>query len=346
MHQLLSSFDEYLRLERGRSLGTVNRYLTVAGELVDFLDGPSAEDRLAGATEADVRAFLRRAAATRDGSLSGFMWNQKLAAVRTLYRYLVRFNFAASNPAAGLNILEAEPRERVPLTLSEFAALLRRVEARPEPFRSRDRALLLVAFHSALRVSELHRLNLSHLDFQNRLIVNLKVKRKKYLVVPFPPQVAEALRQYLSVRARFNPAPDEQALFLSDRSTRLSVRQMQLLVSGYGEQAGIFRRISPHFLRHSSATAHALRGTQPWDVQRLLGHASLATTQRYIHPLNSLRSAVDALGSELEELLADPTFSSQSSAPRRGALPLSGSSLLTGGVDAFPMSSGHEVVTA
>lgn len=348
MHQLLSSFDEYLSLECGRSDGTVKRYLAVARELTAFLKKSVAGTELTAATASDVRAFLRRASVTREGALSGFVWNQKLAALRTLYRFLVKFGHADDNPTDDLHIMAVDARDRVPLTLTltEFAVLLTAIEARPEPFRSRDRALALIAFHCALRVQELHRLDLAHLDFQHRLIVNLRVKRKKFLVVPFPTQALDALHRYLAERACFHPSAHEPALFVSERGQRLSVRQMQELVSFYGQSAGILRRISPHYLRHSSATAHALRGTQPWDVQRLLGHESLSTTERYIHPLDSLKAAVDALGQELDTVFTTVSAVRVSSAPRSGVSPSADASLLTDGASAVPLRWGPSDATA
>jgi integrase len=118
-------------------------------------------------------------------------------------------------------------------------------------------------------------------------------------------------------------------VFLSERGQRLSIRQIEALVPTYAERAGILRRVTPHYLRHSVATAHAQRGTKPEDVQRLLGHESLATTKRYIHTMDTLCEAVDALGEEVEALL-ESGVGSASAVPPRGPPPRSGLSLLTG----------------
>lgn len=329
MNQLLSSFDEYLRLERRRSPDTAKCYLAVAASLMHFLSDTSrAEDlRLGRASSDELRAFLLHAAATRAGTLSGHMWNQKLAALRTLFRFLVKRGHSPSNPALDLELVEAEARQKVPLTLAEFTSLIKVIKTASEPYRSRDIALAQVAFHCALRVSELRRLDLSHLDFQHRLIVNLLVKGQKFLIVPFPPLVARVLEEYLTLRSRFRPTPGESAVFLSERGKRLSIRQIEALVPAYAERAGILRRVTPHYLRHSVATAHAQRGTQAEDVQRLLGHESLATTKRYMHTLDTLCAAVDALGEEVEELLAAPT-DPVSAVSRSGPLPQSGLTLL------------------
>lgn len=305
MNQLLCSFDEFLRLQRHRSPETAKRYRAIVASLLDFLPNPGLDDieRLKQTSEVEIRNFLTRASATKAGEPSGFMWNQKLAAVRTLFRFLKKNRLVLDNPAAEIEVAEAIPEEKVPLTLPEFVALLWAIDQRPEPFRSRDWALAQVGFHCALRVRELHRLDLTHLDFHHGFIVNLRAKRKKYLLLPLPPLAAAALQRWLALRDQFNPAPEESAVFLSERGTRLSVRQMEELISGYARQGGILRRITPHFLRHSIATVHALIGTKPWDVQRLLNHKSLSTTERYIHTLETLRAAMYAIDAQLARML-------------------------------------------
>lgn len=311
MRNLLSEFDEYLRLDERCTFETVKRFRSIARQFATYLSGmmTSSNELLVSATTSDVLAFLRQAAETKQGAFSAHKWNQKLTAVRALFRYLVREKLCPENPTAELHRVTAICRERIPLSLAEFVALIRAMRTADEPYRSRNIALAQIGFHCGLRVSELSRLNLDHLDRTHRLIVNLEAKGGKFLVVPFPPIVLTAVDRYLEQRLRFHPTPGEKALFLSERSQRLSVRQIEEVVPEFAKKAGILRRISPHFLRHSVATAHARRGTQPWDVQRLLGHASLATTELYIHTLDSLAAAVDALGAEVESLLADGELS-------------------------------------
>lgn len=306
MHQLLSAFDEFLRSGKCRSHDTRKRYLAIAEGLLAALPSHSDDwERLKLATDSDVIGYLRRASTTKAGEVSGFMWNQKLAAVRTLFRFLIERKVVRENPASAIRVLEAIPLEKVPLTLPEFVSLLHAIEQRPEPYRSRDLAIAQVGFHCALRVGELRRLDLTHLDFHNSYIVNLRAKGGKYLLLPLPPSAAEALQRWIAVRVQFQPAAGEAAVFLSERGTRLSIRQMEELISVYAREAGILRRITPHFLRHSIATVHALLGTQPWDIQRLLNHESLATTERYLHTLQSLRAAMWAIDARLSRMLAN-----------------------------------------
>lgn len=137
------------------------------------------------------------------------------------------------------------------------------------------------------------------------------------------------------MRQSFHPAPDENAVFLAERGTRLSVRQMEELVPGYARQAGIMRRITPHYLRHSIATVHALLGTQPWDIQRLLNHDSLPTTEHYLHTLQSLRDAMWAIDAQVFRMVTQ-FFAAWSQVPGGGAPLLLGTPSLLAEPAPFP----------
>lgn len=348
MQQLLRAFVEQLRLDQ-RTEDTVRRYRLIVDQFTAFLAdrAPEADARLLGATDAEVHAFLKKATRTRSGSFSGHMWNQKLAAIRTLFGYLLSQELIEDDPTEGLRPVRVSSQGRVPLTLSEFVALLLAMSEEAEPFRSRNLALAQLGFHCGWRVQELHRLDLDHLDCLNRRIVNLMVKGKKFLTLTFPVTALRNLQEYLLHRDRFGPSPGERALFLSDRGTRLSVRQMEEIFPRYGQLAGIMRRVTPHVLRHSIATEHARRGTAPSDVQKLLNHESLTTTERYMHPPDSLALASDAIGADVDALLTallqtstvEPVLSASA---RSDTVPPSGVTLLPGSASVAPLGRGTD----
>jgi site-specific recombinase XerD len=129
--------------------------------------------------------------------------------------------------------------------------------------------------------------------------VLLDVRRKggKFLSAPISDLVVEALERYLPVRERF---PGASALFLSDRGNRMSVRAVQDVIRTLGARAGLARGIGPHVLRHGSATELAELGTKLEVIQEHLGHESVLTTRRYVHPRSAARrEAVDALGARV-----------------------------------------------
>lgn len=128
------------------------------------------------------------------------------------------------------------------------------------------------------------------------LLLDVRAKGGKLLAVAFNDVVAEALEQYLAERPRLHPATDEPALFVSDRGNRLSIRTVQELVKRFGKLATIRTPVTPHVLRHSSATRLAELGTPLRVVQEICGHASVTTTERYVHVNgNERRRAIDAL---------------------------------------------------
>jgi integrase/recombinase XerC len=151
----------------------------------------------------------------------------------------------------------------------------------------RDRAMLELMYATGVRVSELTKMGLADIDFQNRL-VRVTGKRRKERIVPFGEPAQEALQSYLSVRDQFlNNAPVTQrepdALFLNYQGTRITTRSVGRMVEKYIRICAGMHDISPHALRHSFATHLLDSGADLRDIQELLGHARLSSTQIYTH---------------------------------------------------------------
>ena len=144
-------------------------------------------------------------------------------------------------------------------------------------------------YSSGLRVSELTGLDLDDVDASAGML-RIRGKGGKERIVPFGEAAAKALDKYMVERRaqilacrRRDREPDEKALFLNSRSTRLTSRSVERLVAKYALRAGIQVAVTPHSLRHSFATHLLEMGADLRVVQELLGHASLSTTQKYTH---------------------------------------------------------------
>jgi integrase/recombinase XerC len=162
------------------------------------------------------------------------------------------------------------------LTVDEAFRLL---EIPAEPQGLRDRAILELLYSSGIRVGELVGLNWDRLDMDLG-IVKVLGKGRKERIVPVGSKAVEALNAYLEKRGVLG---GDAPLFVNSRGGRLTARSVGRLIKKYTRRSGIFRRVSPHTLRHSFATHLLDAGADIREIQEMLGHVSLSTTQRYIH---------------------------------------------------------------
>lgn len=292
MHELVEQFLEHLRYERNVSAHTLRNYRIDLEQFLQYLTpsekeskkgkkptGPSIEqiDHLT------IREWLAslHSAQKQKSSIA-----RKLAALRTFFQFLVREGLLELNPAK----LVSTPRQekKLPKHLSVEEAV-RFIESPDEEtdLGKRDRAMLELMYATGVRVAELTMINLSDIDFRNQLI-RVTGKRRKQRIVPFGDPAGDALRNYLKVREKFLfNAPvskrDEQVLFLNYQGTRITTRSVGRMVEKYIRQCAGMHNISPHALRHSFATHLLDSGADLRDIQELLGHARLSTTQVYTH---------------------------------------------------------------
>jgi len=272
----IAAFLRHLDRERNASPHTVKAY---GEDLAQFARHARAElGREVSPGEVDhllIRAFLARL--HRQG-LKTTSAARKLATLRTFFRYLCREGVLERNPARAL--LSPRQEKRVPTHLDErdVALLLEMPGAAPAAVRGR--AILEMLYATGIRCSELVGLDLTEVDRSGRMIRVLG-KGRKERIVPYGKRAAEALDAYLPVRATGRPSSD--AVFLNARGGRLTDRSVRALVAQRVRAVALARRVSPHTMRHSFATHLLQRGADLRSIQELLGHARLATTQRYTH---------------------------------------------------------------
>ncbi len=278
--EALTAFDRYLESERAASPRTRTAYARDLAEIQEFVRTDRAVSSPGRLDADDLRAYL----AAMHRRLAPTSIARKLAAVRSLYRFLVRRGMAKRNPATALR----SPRTRRPLpqVLSVDDAF-RVVESTdgPPSLSIRDRAVLELLYGSGLRVSELAGLDLRDTDLDAG-VLRVRGKGRKEREVPIGEMASDAIRRWLperlGLRRPGSPASDDDALFLGRYGRRLGVRQVQHMVARRSLSAA-GRRVGPHALRHSFATHLLGDGADLRSIQEMLGHASLATTERYTH---------------------------------------------------------------
>jgi integrase/recombinase XerC len=194
-----------------------------------------------------------------------------IAAVRSFARFLVREKELDSDPARTLR--SPSPRRPLPLQLGE-ADVAKLIDATST---ARDRAILETLYGGGLRVSEL--VGLDRDDLRDG-VATVRGKGRKERLAPLGRTATAALEDYLARRPR---TADPRPVFLNAKGRRLTVRSVHRLLKACALKAGMDPRTKPHTLRHSFATHLLDRGADLREVQELLGHASIATTQIYTH---------------------------------------------------------------
>jgi integrase/recombinase XerC len=275
-------FAAYLETERRAAAPTVKAYLGDLAQYAAYLAELGAP--VVPSSPALVRGFVARAAAGAGATSLG----RKLSALRSFYRFLVREGLAPGNPARAVSSPKRPKRLPEVLPEEEVAVLVEAPASEDGALALRDRALLELLYGSGLRVAELTGLDAVDVDLE-RGLVRVLGKRGKERIVPFGAPAGEALRRWLDegrpsvADAARGGAGRGAALFLNARGGRLTARSVARRLDRWVLAAGLPRHVHPHVLRHCFATHLLGNGADLRGIQELLGHASLATTQRYTH---------------------------------------------------------------
>ncbi len=279
LEKLKTQFLEYIEIEKGRSLKTVENYDRYLTRFVAFgeLKRPSQID------DDVVRRF--RLHINRE-ELKKNTQNYYLIALRSFLKYLAKQG-VASLPPDRIELAKTGARELELVTSNELTRLLAGPKGEEEK-ALRDRAILELFFSTGLRVSELCSLN-RDLDL-SRDEFSIRGKGQKIRLVFLSPTAKEAIKAYLKKRKGLY----EEALFTNvseinkeSKSGRLTSRSIERIVKKYAVEAGISKKVTPHTLRHAFATDLLRNGADIRSVQMMLGHANVATTPVYTHVTDS-----------------------------------------------------------
>ena len=287
MEKLIEQFLEHLRYERNVSAHTLRNYASDLEQFLDFLDPSGARPRtLPAITEIDHLTIREWLATLHTAQKKKASIARKLAALRTFFQFLVREEIVELNPAKLVATPRLEKKLPTHLSIEEAIRFIESPDSETD-LGKRDRAMLELMYATGVRVAELTTLNVADVDLHNRLI-RVTGKRRKQRIVPFGDPAADAIRSYLQVRDKFLVnAPiskrDEEVLFLNYQGTRITTRSVGRMVEKYIRLCAGMHNISPHALRHSFATHLLDSGADLRDIQELLGHARLSTTQIYTH---------------------------------------------------------------
>lgn len=292
----LDDYLGYLAVERGSSANTVQSYGRDLKRYIAFLGErgiASPED----VTRSDIEAHL---AGLTDAGLAASSVQRAASAIKGFHKFMVGEQITRNHPSANLPLPRRPERLPEVLTHEQAFALMDepfrpeleprprvlrggRLDARPQAVFHRDKAMLEVLYGCGLRVSELCGLDVRDVMLDEE-VLRVMGKGSKERLVPLLGTAERALATYLErwrgVLSASGAAGD--AVFLSERGTRITRQAVHRMVERYGRLVGI-EGLHPHTLRHTYATHMLEGGMDLRTVQELLGHASISTTQLYTH---------------------------------------------------------------
>ena len=276
---MVDKFLEYMRYERNRSPRTVQEYEDDLRMFESFFKNKDSQVSWESVDSALIRDWLE---SMMDSGHAATSVNRRLSALRSLFRFALSRHLVEKDPAHVI----VGPKNSKPLPAfvreQDMNRLLDGEEMWQDNFEDlRARTIIILLYHTGVRVSELTGMDVSSLDMYDSYI-KVRGKGNKERVVPFGEELKAGLEKYLVARESFAGMKDGP-LFVDDRLRRMSPDQVRAIVKNNLSKVTTQKKRSPHVLRHSFATAMLNNGAGIESVKKLLGHAKISTTEIYTH---------------------------------------------------------------
>ena len=278
----------YLRSLKVRNLSgsTIDHVAWMLAKFLAYLEscGMTHVDQITSQTIRDYQMALFESLNSRGQPNSIVYQNRMLSAAKGFTRFLNDYDYIVSDP--GCNVAYAKEPKKLPrgvLTPAEARRVIHAPDVKTV-IGYRDRTILEVLYSSAIRKDELNKLTLADVDYQDGFLRIIEGKGKKDRIVPIGRIACRYLENYIkSVRGELIVDPYNAHLFLTMRGKAFSKNVVWELVKKYAKKARIKKNVHPHTFRHSCATAMLKNKADIRTIQKLLGHASLDSTQVYTH---------------------------------------------------------------
>ncbi len=282
MKTSIGQFLSYLSTDKGASANTIAAYRNDLAQFSEYVCGACANGNSA-ASRVDRALVLGYLGELKARSYAESTVARKVAAIKSFFGFLTAEGIVEADPTESLKSPKVGKALPKPMSVHQIDELLEQPARRSTPEAKRDRAMLELLYATGMRVTELVSLSVDDVALADTTAhVRCLGKGAKERTIPIHEQAAEAVRTYVDeARPRLVRLRNERALFVNRRGERLTRQGFWLILKNYARAANIEVDVTPHTLRHSFAT-HMLRGGMPLrNVQEILGHANISTTQIY-----------------------------------------------------------------
>lgn len=279
MENQLSAFLQFLQTERNYSENTTAAYRNDLGQFVTWIQATHPE--LASWSEVEYEVVAAYVDHLKQQSYTASSVARKVAAVKSFFHFLLARGHIASDPTTKLESPKVKKRLPQTLTAEEVQRLLETPSQKSSPKNLRDNALLHVLYATGMRVTEAVTLRVEDANLEESSL-SCPGKDGKVRELPLDEETRATLAEYLeNGRPHLVKDKDVDALFLNHRGQQLTRQGLWLIIKAYANQADLGDKVTPHTLRHSFAAHRLGSGTELREVQQLLGHANISTTQVY-----------------------------------------------------------------
>lgn len=280
MNEYCDDFSDYLINTKLVSTNTLDSYMRDVNHYLTFL----VINDLKNPAEANIDVLNSYIKELVNLKKSNSTITRNIASIRCFYQYLILNNKAQSNPAKAVKLKKTQKKLPQILTGKEIELLLEQPDMR-DPKGCRDKAMLELLYATGIRVSELVELNVEDINLHTGVLRCKSGKSER--MIPVYSSAVSIISDYILRSRSIIISPDGgQALFTNLNGRRLTRQGFWKIIKGYAEQAGIVKEITPHTLRHSFALHLLENGAELKDIQLMLGHADISSTQVYVHLLN------------------------------------------------------------
>ena len=279
--------DYYISMRANRkSYTTINVYINNILHFINFLGDNISEDFYKHITASDIERYMisLETRETKNGiqRMGDDILQCRWSSLNNFFDWLMKRNYISINPMSTVNRPRNNTQHKVIyLTKVEINRLYRAIERNPNEVESiRDETLIKVALATALRISALLNLNIDDIDFDNN-VINVIEKRQKVRSIQIGNNLQELLKNWIKIRNEVYTNTETNALFLSNRTQRMSDDAANYMLKKYCKEAEI-KVITFHKLRASAACMLAKNGMPLKTIAKQLGHNSTEVTQRYV----------------------------------------------------------------
>lgn len=275
----LSSFLDFLSQERNYSDNTIAAYRNDLNQFYEFLSKEHPDiHSWNNVTEDTVAGYVE---AMKKDSYASSSVARKVAAIKSFFHFLFARAKIPNDPTSDLNSPKVKKRLPQTLTAEDIERLLEAPSEKKSPKNLRDAALLHLLYATGMRVTEAVTLRVDDVDLSNQTLI-CSTNNESDRVLPFDQETKDILADYLeNGRPHLLKSDEEEALFLNHRGQQLTRQGLWLIIKSYANKADLGEKVTPHTLRHTFAAHKLDSGLELREVQHLLGHANISTTQVY-----------------------------------------------------------------